>query len=135
MLTKVSISFPSVGIVRIGGKSRFCPPTGTKKLSPKKSSGGGLLIENPTLRFMSEFLTSDINKKGAEPMEIIGSKPPNKRVSGYKETVVTFTILGEPKRSSNPNYITNNVELKALREVFPWFTSEYKKMKRSRNMR
>ena len=66
MLTKVSISFLSVGIVRSGGKSRFCPPNGTKKLSPKKSSGGGLLIGNPTLKFMSEFLTSDVNKKGAD---------------------------------------------------------------------
>ena len=50
-------------------------------------------------------------------------RPPARQ--GYKETLVQFTVLGQPKNSSNPNYIPSDAEYNALREVFPWLISAY----------
>lgn len=46
-----------------------------------------------------------------------------KKKSRYEETDIKFDILGQPKRSSNPNYIPSDVEYNALREVYPWLTN------------
>lgn len=43
-----------------------------------------------------------------------------KKRSGYEETSVAFDILGQPKRSSNPNYIPVDEDYNALIAVFPW---------------
>lgn len=42
-----------------------------------------------------------------------------KKRSGYEETSVAFDILGQPKRSSNPDYIPSDAKYNALREVLP----------------
>ena len=52
-----------------------------------------------------------------------------KKRSGYEETSVAFDILGQPKRSSNPDYIPSDAEYNALREVCPWLTNMGKQMR------
>lgn len=48
---------------------------------------------------------------------------------GYQETVVRFTILGEPKRCDNPDYIPTDAEYNALREVFPWLITRSRRLR------
>ncbi len=55
-----------------------------------------------------------------------------KKGSGYEETSVAFDILGQPKRSSNPDYIPSNAEYNALREVCPWLTNMGKQVRADR---
>lgn len=50
-------------------------------------------------------------------MEITGSKPPSRRVSGYKETVVTWSLNGDHVYYNN-NLKTNESIDRALTELF-----------------
>ena len=52
-----------------------------------------------------------------------------KKRSRYEETSVAFDILGQPKRSSNSDYIPSNAEYNALREVCPWLTNMGKQVR------
>ncbi len=52
--------------------------------------------------------------------------------SGYKETNVTFDILGNPKSSSNSDYIPSDAEYSTLMEVFPWLIDVGKRMRTDR---
>ena len=49
--------------------------------------------------------------------EIIGSKPPSMRVSGYKETVITWSLYGDHVYYNN-NFKSNESIDRALTELF-----------------